>query len=110
MESLVIFDNSLEGPFNVAQVDDDEFLVINILVHKGEPTKGSTRCSFDWTVNPCGWPSHMYGDGRGNQNLKVLVRDQDTERHENEYITSEHATDRLYSSRQYSSLHNSTCN
>jgi hypothetical protein len=41
VDRLVIFDSSRESPFKVAQLDNDEFLVISILAHKGDPMKRS---------------------------------------------------------------------
>jgi hypothetical protein len=41
VERLVIFDNSRESPHKVAQLDNDEFLVVSILAHKGDPMKRS---------------------------------------------------------------------
>jgi hypothetical protein len=52
---LVIFDNSRNEAFKVAQLDDDEYLVVDIVGYKGVPMKRSTMSflvKFEDEVEP----------------------------------------------------------
>ena len=44
VEKLVIFDNSRDEAFKVAQLDDDEFLVLAIVGYKGNPLSRQSGC------------------------------------------------------------------
>ena len=55
VEKLVIFDNSRNEAFKVAQLDEDEYLVVDIVGYKGVPMKRSTMSflvKFEDEVEP----------------------------------------------------------